>query len=148
MANTPQALVHTFTLTVGDPSRDGHNQSDTTCFKSNRTLAEIKKSFGMAAKLHSLDITNQCQEYEDSRLDEDYWTRARAAFHNVPKVLGLSCLSDEDDVGYDEDCAYIDSDEFMELWLQTAKLVDPDLEWKQASSNNDEFIGGYGLFCN
>jgi hypothetical protein len=141
-----KALPHTFTLTVGDPSRDGHNQSDTTAFMSNRTIQEIQKSFGMAAKLHSLDITRQCQEYEDSRVDEDYWTRARAAFHNVPEVLGLSCLSDEDEVGYDEDCAYVSSDEFMELYLQTAKLVDPELEWTEAPTGSDHFIGGYGLF--
>jgi hypothetical protein len=139
-------MSHTFTLTTGDPSRDGHNQTDTTAFMSNRTIGEIKKSYCMAAKMHSLDITEQCTEYEDSRLTEDYWTRARAAFHASPSVLNLSCLVDYDNVGYDEDGAYVSSDEFMELYLQTAKLFDPDLVWKEASTNNDHFIGGYGLF--
>lgn len=147
MANSSKAeLTHTFTLTVGDPSRDGHNQSDTTAFMSNRSIQDIQKSFGMAAKLHSLDITSQCEEYEDSKLDENYWTRARAAFHAVPAALGLSCLADEDEVGYDEDGAYVDSDEFMELYLQTAKLADPELVWEEAPTGRDHFIGGYGLF--
>ena len=147
MANSKE-LQHYFTLTVGDPSHDGHNQCDTTAFMCNRTLAEVKKSYGMAAKLHSLDIESQCQEYEDSRLDEKYWNAARAAFHSTPKALALSCLADEDDAGYDEDCTYVDSDEFMELWFFTAQLVDPELVWKKAPYSNDEFIGGYGLFCN
>ena len=149
MANTPE-LTHSFTLTVGDYSRDGHNQSDTTLFKANKSLADIKKSHGMASKLHSMYLEHQCEEYEDSRLKPAFVTKARAAFHAMPEALGMSCLEVvEEDGETDEDAGYIDSGEFCDLYLFIAKLVDPDLEWKeQVGTAANENIGGYGLFYN
>ena len=143
---TTKALPHTFTITTGDPSRDGHNQSDTTAFMSNRTLAEIKRSYAVAASRYNIDITKQCRDYEDSKVDKQYWTNAREAFKNVPELIDSGCLSDPDDCGYDADCAYVENDEFVDLWFQTAKLVDPELVWEEAPTGNDHFIGGYGLY--
>ena len=143
---TSQALPHTFTLTTGDPSRDGHNQSDTTAFMSNRTLQQIKTAYAQAARKYGIDITRQCEEYEDSRLNKKYWTAAREAFKNVPELMVAGCLYADEDGEYDEDNAYVGNDEFVDLWFQTAKLVDPELVWEEAPTSNDHFIGGYGLY--
>ena len=147
MANSSKAeLNHTFTLTTGDPSRDGHNQSDSTLFRCNKSLAEVKKSYGLASKMYSLDLTRQCEEYEDSRFSSKFLEKLRAAFHNRPELLGENWLTPD---GVDDEDQYVDADLFCELYLEIAKLLDPELEWAEDSSSaSDHFIGGYGLYWN
>jgi hypothetical protein len=145
MANTPKAeLPHTFTLTMGDPSRDGHNMSDSPFFRCNRTLADVKKAFIRASTTHGLDITRQCQEYEDDKFDEKFVKNAKAAFHNRPDLLEWECFNPDPD---DRWSGGVDTDTFVELYLEIAKLADPELEWSEDASNaDDHFIGGYGLY--
>jgi hypothetical protein len=102
--------------------------------------------YSQAACKYGIDITRQCQEYEDSKLDEKYWTAAREAFKNVPELMMSGCLSDPDNCGYDPDCTYVENGEFVDLWFQTAKLADPELVWEDAPTGSDHFIGGYGLY--
>ena len=148
MANSKATLNHTFTLTTGDPSRDGHNMSDSTLFRCNKSLADVKKSHGMASKMYSIELGRQCEEYEDSRFDSKFLEKLRAAFHNRPDLLGDNWL-DPNHPDYDEEEIYVDSDLFCELYLEIAKLVDPELEWAEdSSSSSDHFIGGYGLYYN
>lgn len=148
MANTSKALTHTFTLTTGDPSRDGHNMSDSTLFRCNKSLAEVKKSYGLSSKMYSLDLTRQCEDYEDGKFDTEFLEKLRAAFHNRPDLLGDNWL-DPNHPDYDEDELYVDCDLFCQLYLEIAKLLDPELEWEEDnSSSSDLFIGGYGLYFN
>lgn len=145
MAKTPNpALTHTFTLTIGDPSRDGHNMSDSYLFRCNKSLADVRKSHGMASKMYSMDLSRQCEEYEDSKFKPKFVESAKAAFHNRPDILQWECLNPDPE---DEYSGYVENSEYVELYLEIAKLVDPELEWEDDSTNaSDLCIGGYGLY--
>lgn len=153
MANSNQSssgidptLVNIVSLVVGDcHGRDQH--TETYSIRANKTMAEINKSHGMASKLYDFYLTEECAVYEDDHFSEDFRTRARDAFHNRPDIANMPCLKAFKDDGYTYDNC-VESETFVTLYLEIAKLVDPDLRWIfKDTSDYETSIGGFGLFC-
>lgn len=133
--------THTIKFEVGDWSDDGHGKTDDIYFKSNKDGDEVESLYGASVKMHGLDITCECDEYEDSCLSGEYLEKAREIFGSYPEVLKLL-----DDIEDGE--MYMDSDTFVTLYMWTAKLMSADLEFEQTRPDYKNIIrpGGYGLF--
>jgi hypothetical protein len=138
---------HTISLTLGDWSRDGHNQTDQIIIKSNRTTEQIKKAYKKGVKLVGFDFSEEvASEYEDNRIREEELEKLRTAGYTQE-------LDDEytkDELGEFADLAgtaALSSDTFAEIYLWIAKRGDPSFEYEVAVDHTCNInIGGYGLF--
>lgn len=134
-------LNYTFDLTVGDRWDDGHGKWESVKYKANLPLSKISALYAQAAKTHGLDITDQCEEYEDNELSEDFMAAAQKAFANSPESMDfLAGIQSED--------GRMDYWSFTEFYLHIARLSDRHLEFERIKADDvDELdIGGYGLF--
>lgn len=135
-------LDFNFTLTVGDWSRDGHNQFDVIPFKCNSSLATVSAAHIKASKDFDLKLEDQCKDYEDYHLSIEFYARLLEAFKDNPDIIALI-----DEPADEETGPWIDTITFAELYMQIAKLAILDLEWELIkTSESNENIGGYGLF--
>lgn len=132
-------LNHTVSLTTGDWSHDGHGICNSHIFVSNFSASDIGRFMDAACKLHNLDFDSQCEEYEDSALSDEFIEQALVSFTGQPDALSL--------ISRARDAEYIDDQEFAQLYLFIARLVEPKLRWEKSSGINIE-IGGYGLYSN
>jgi hypothetical protein len=139
------SLVNIVALTVGDDSYYAE-RSLTYSLRSNRTLSAIAASHWMASKLYDLDLESECAEFQNDHFTKEFRDNIRSAFHNRPDIMEFACLGDfnEDDAEYENS---VNSDFFAVLYLEIAKLVDPDLKWVfHNTSDYTKSIGGSGLF--
>jgi hypothetical protein len=98
----------------------------------------------MASKMYSMDMSEQCSAYEERKFKPNFIESAKAAFHNRPDILQWECFNPDP---VDKWIGVVDNGEYVVLYLEIAKLVDPELQWEEDSSNAlDIFIGGYGLY--
>jgi len=134
-------LIHTIQITLGDWSDDGHGKTSDIFYKCNMTGTEVEGLYNAAVKLHGIDITSECDEYEDRELSEEYFKNARQIFGSYPEVQKLL-----DSIEYED--LNMDHDSFAELYMWTAKLMSADLVFEQTRPDYDNIIrpGGYGLF--
>jgi len=140
-------LNHTFTLTIGDRWDDGHGKYDTYHFKSNKSAAEIKELYGVASKMHNLDVTRQCEEYEDQSFTDLFIQHAVEVFGGYPEYLEKLTEAFLDENGSGEIVEnWVDRELYVDIYLWTAKLVSADLVWERVRRSNDIEIGGYGFY--
>ncbi len=145
MANAD--LTHIFTITTGDRWDDGHGKYDTQAFKCSHSHDDVRKLYGMSCKLHSIDLTRYCSDYEDSSFPEDFINRLYEIFGAYPEVIGfLDNAFRQDDGSIDGE--YVDQDLYVDLYFWIAKLVDGTLAWKKTEALPDIDIGGYGFYWN
>lgn len=129
-------------LNIGDWSKDGHSQSESIIFNTNKSVEEIQQAYKASCKLtglsfnHNEDYTElnlnwQHPEYDDRKIATEYESS------EISKLAEEILLKHGIDVweGYDmnvynkkEDLAPIDGvDHFVELWIKFVKLSLPDL---------------------
>lgn len=132
--------MHRVKLVLGDPGGDGHDKHDSVEFMCNKNGNEIGQLYDMGVKLHTCDITSQCEEYEDSSLSEEYIQLAKATLGHFPEAKKI--LDDSEANGY------IEETKFAKLFMYTVKQIAPDFEFEMVvpDYNNEIDIGGYGLF--
>lgn len=126
-------LNHYFILTLGDPSLDGHGKNAEYTVLCSHPTKKVKTAYQKAVKKLGFDITQECEEYEDSSLS--YETREAIKTH-FPKLMK----------SIDPD--YIMEDDFVNIYLQMVKFGDPTIVCKIRKTPDKDFIdiGGYGLF--
>lgn len=66
------------TLVLGDPSGDGHGQSESINIASNFNANEITNAYKLGTKKLGFDFCNEvCSEYEDNLLNSRRWNKLK-----------------------------------------------------------------------
>ena len=135
-----EVLSHTISLTTGNGKG-----SETYFFMTNHSTTDIRKFYELAAKKYDIDLTEQCSEFEDPYLKEDFVEKCRITFQGheyANKIInGWTIDKYEEDWGY-----YINHHQFTELYLMIAKLSEPNLHWRSISGPEVIDVGGFGLY--
>lgn len=129
-------------LVVGDWSHDGHNQTDSVQILSNLSKNSINRAYENGSYKIGFDFKNSiCVEYEDNSLCKEKL--------NILLDHGL-WPDDAESLKKDEEELYLDSDQFIDIYLFIAKLGDSGFKYKiiNYEENPSINIGGYGLFFN
>jgi hypothetical protein len=162
-------MTYIWSLTVGDPSGDGHYITRTETFKSNYDLPDVVSAYEAASTAFQLALTKECQGYEDTALSASFLARYREVFANnqyaldaliddwEPRGIIQWFTTDDGEIEQDEidelrastaksNTIHIGWPSYIEMYLQIAKLVMYDLTWNNTSAHkNNKDIGGYGL---
>ncbi len=147
-------LVNRFTFRLGDPYKDGHNQSEDITLACNYTKDEVLKAYTKSAlscglthfKHHAYKPLNNnktvemCEEYEDNHIPIEYVEKLITL--GVPYTFfGFSGDHNEDDEDF-----RCDTENFTELFMLMTKVNLPDLKYKTVSEDVIVDGMGYGLF--
>lgn len=119
--------------------------SETYFFMTNYPTTDIRQFYKLAAKKYDIDLTEQCSEFEDPYLKEDFVEKCRIAFQGheyANKIIdGWTIDKYQEDRGY-----YVYHHQFTELYLMIAKLSEPNLDWRAISGPEGINVGGFGLY--
>lgn len=132
-------------FSIGDWSHDGHSKSDNFIVDVNLTKEELDKAFMDGCTLMGLDkeqCTSTsfqfCQDYEDSAIPEQ-------VLKGMEK-FGLNPDHYFDGYHYNREESTGCYDTFHLLWLDIAKLGNPNLIYTKCEGEVTYYIGGYGLY--
>lgn len=117
-------------LVVGDWSHDGHEQTETFVYAVNLTPLEVEKAYALGTNIVGVDITKECEEYEDRAI--------RAEVSEGLAKAGFQMRDDTDDEGFFPEL-------FAMVWMFIARCGNQSLEYKRVEGSYHN-IGGYGLF--
>lgn len=134
--------MHTVSLVVGDWSRDGHNMSETIMIEANMTNREIEKAYKKGVVLTGIDLSKECNGYEQSQLSEGTIERL--------KMIGIQYIEDDnsddpESTSPDED-GYVSAECFAYIYLTIARVGSGGKLDYSIIKGDDINIGGYGLF--
>lgn len=131
-------MKHTIQLILGDPGSDGHGIHDRAVFKCTHDAIEIRKLYAATVNLYGFDITEECAEYEESSLSDDFIEAARVAFGQDAEVLQvIDCAVDDEMI---DDC------DFALIYMKMAQLANTKMQFTPAEPVDEIHIGGYGLY--
>ena len=139
-------------LNVGDWSEDGHNKYDRIKLDSNLPVADVQDAYRKACEITGMSFHNAWKgpatpnplltEYEEREIFEDDLETLRK--HGVPESV---LFEDE----------YYDPWMFADLWIEFARIGNPDLVMTQIEDKTPNINGywdkrlnttfGYGLYC-
>lgn len=147
-------------LDLGDPSHDGHGQSDKLLFLVNKTVEEVQQGYKDSCKLtqvsfnHSGDYTGRdiknyteaaryqiCTEYQNAEVSEE--------------VLDILEEFDFPMIKAFRQEPYLCVDDFATVWFLFVRLSIPDLQWERKTvddniptinEGNLNIQLGYGLY--
>lgn len=146
----------------GDPSHDGHGQSEKVIYLSNKSSSEIDKLWEQAQAKFGISfgwgygvtfsedkpLISVCAEYEDSHMPYE-------AFRRLTD-MGITVFGGEFDniTTEDEWDDATDSEIYMEVYdifdiqMQMMKSIDETLEYQKIGNDyrTTNVSGGYGLF--
>ena len=123
-------LKYIVNLIVGDWSLDGHNQTSSVTIESNLSKSEIKEAYKAGTAIVGFDLSSKvCIEYEDYKISEEHLSKL--------EKCGITVELDDGD---------LNAETFALIYLDIAKLGNPDSEFVIVSSKAAINIGGYGLF--
>ncbi len=133
--------MHTFTIKIGDPYKDGHGKHDSFLVKSSKPIEEVQKAYDRSTKKFPscLNPTAFMDEFEDGRLPKETYKEALRLGYNFFK----GSVS-EPDLEYPD----IDPSSFCEYVLWFIKQSDPELELSIEVLSVLDTHGniGYGLY--
>lgn len=135
--------MHTITLLTGDPGGDGHEKTDSVVITSNLSPKELEEAFIRGEKVIGIDFANQFRDYESNQLPFEMIQKMSKHFDtgfNVPQDIDPN---EVDSSRYDETLC---SSEYTDLWLEIAKIGNPELVYEYCKTGPTLAIGGYGLF--
>lgn len=161
-------------LTIGDWSKDGHNQSEMFYYESNKTVEEIQQAYKDSCKLTGLSFNHNEDytelglkwghpEYDLRKICTEYGDASINKFSaDILLKYGIDVKEYKDEEDNDEDSYYVSLDKFPELVIAFIKLSLPDLVLTEASVMRTEINNlpaingwwnknlnvqfGYGLF--
>jgi hypothetical protein len=123
--------MHRIKLVVGDYSCDGHGRSEDFYILSNLAHKELTSAFYKGEEIIGISFYDQLSEYDTRHLDQ----------HTIDKMAMYF-----DVYGIDADY-WIQPHEYVDYWLQIAKVGNPDLKFDYDDGSEPIIeIGGYGLF--
>lgn len=136
-----EKLPHLINLIVGDWSHDGHSMTETITISCNLDKKETVKAYKKGTKKVGFDLTDDvCSDYEDMSVDPEVIKKMREAGIRVEDFIKQ----------YEDDSSWsfeYDATSFAEVWLQIARLGNPDLEYEINVHDSPNInIGGYGLY--
>lgn len=128
--------LFTFDLVVGDDSDDGHGQTEIFKIFCNLSYVELWKAYKEGTKIVGFAIDKFFKSAESNTIKVKHLQRLIE--------LGLT----EWDVGEEDGEADIEiyPENYAELWLFTAMLGNPVLQFEHGPRALRLPIGGYGLF--
>jgi len=128
-------------IEIGDPSHDGHNQSEKFFIQTNRTEKEILELTTRAKNELGLDFDSICRDYEENCVTEEDYQKI------VALGIKFECWSDEYALANNQELNHeIYISEFFKLWMNTLKHVDQSFEWSFVETLKISQHFGYGLF--
>ena len=144
-------MKYKFKIEIGDPSKDGHNQSEDRIIESNKTIEEVREAYDKSCLLTGLVFTSnkdiivnneklgwQHLEYSDRSVCTEYesWNISELA-QNILKDNNIEVFDDEQDI-----------DSLTNIFLEFIKLSLPDFEYEiiQNIIPSLNLTIGYGLF--
>jgi hypothetical protein len=131
---------HRICLTVGDWSRDGHEQSDDIYILSSLDKDSLAAAYKKGVEAIGFDLEKELDRYEEGVISSD----------NVRLLSKHGLLNDW---GFDEEKLsedwelYHEIDTYAELWLRIAKIGNLQLEFEFVDEDTPTLhIGGYGIY--
>lgn len=142
-------------MEIGDPSKDGHNQSETIYFNSNKSSQELKEAYNKSCLLTGLVWTSNknpivdgvelkwsrhCRhsDYNDRQLFVEY---EQYEISDLAKSILESHGIHVEENNYDSDCV-------IDLFHNFLRLSLPDFEVEFVKDETElvDITIGYGLF--
>ena len=120
-------------LALGDIGGDGHGLTREYRVSCNLTADELFKSFEIGEAIAGVKFAEAFDEYEASTLDA-------AMNEQLSKFIDTGCPQGDD--------AHLWAESYIHIWVQLARLGNPDLEIDYLPHETTIHIGGYGLFSN
>lgn len=131
-------IMNTIRLSIGDWSRDGHNQSEDVYIETNLTLDELKEAYDRGSeKLGFNLIEDYCAEYQDSTIP--------IYIADIIEAKLKISLRDEFNSMLDN-IRILNTDQWRDIFLRTVWYARPNFEYKIIDPEDWMDIGGYGLF--
>lgn len=143
--------MNKFKIEIGDPSKDGHNQSEERIITSNKTIQEVRDAYNKSCLLTGLVFTEntdiivndeklnwQHPERDDRRICVEYESYSISKLaQTILKEHGIENIEIDGNV-----------DSLVDVFLEFIKLSLPDFEWNiiQDMTPSLELTIGYGLF--
>lgn len=135
-----------FEFTVGDWSKDGHNQSDTFIFETDATLEQIRAAYKDLNE--NLDFNNWFRKYEQSSISSSQYEEFKdfapeIAEKYMKPVINYKTNEPTGDFGF------IDGgpDEYVSMWAELIEKTDPSIKLKLINEGLPVIHGGgYGLY--
>lgn len=137
-------------MEIGDPSKDGHNQSETIYFNSNKSTQELKDAYKKSCELTGLVFTEntpiivdgfkldwQHPEYTDRKLFVEYEQyEVSELAKSILESYGIEVFDE-----YDSDCVIGLFHNFLRL-----SLPDFEVEFVKDETELLDLTIGYGFF--
>lgn len=140
-----------FKIEIGDPSKNGHNQSEERIINSNKTIEEVRKAYDKSCLLTGLVFTSnkdiivnneklnwQNNEYSDRNICTEYESYDTSELaQNILKEYGIENPNIDGNV-----------DSLVDIFLEFIKLSLSDFEYDivQDIIPSLGLTIGYGLF--
>ena len=139
--------THDVILTVGDWSRDGHNQFDQFRFRCNKNRKKVEAAYKTGAQMIGFDLTKYCTDYEDSHIPTAEIQKLSDAGARLPKwgeENSTNLMEDLDLYDLRDDSFSVETELYAELYMAIAQVGDPDFVWQLVPTNfeNEIHIGG------
>ena len=143
--------MYKFKIEIGDPSKDGHNQSEDRVITSNKTREQVREAYNKSCELTGLVFTsNKDIIVNNEKLnwqDEDYSKRQICTEY---ESYEMSKLAEDILQTYGIKNTQIDGDVYslVDIFLEFIKLSLPDFEYNivQDIIPSLGLTIGYGLF--
>jgi hypothetical protein len=144
-------MEYKFKIEIGDPSKDGHNQSEDRVIISNKTRDQVREAYNKSCLLTGLVFTSnkdiivnneklnwQNNEYSDRSICTEYESYDTSELaQNILKEYGIKNPEIDGDI-----------DSLVDIFLEFIKLSLPDFEYDivQDIIPSLGLTIGYGLF--
>ncbi len=123
-------------LEVGDWGEDGHAKSKSVLIRTNFSHKNILAAQAEAIEKIGFSFADEvADEYEDSQISETWEGR-----------LSDVDIQVEYDGEFDREDRSLTVDSYTKVWLELAKLGNPDFKYQIIKADGWIPIGGYGLF--
>ena len=144
-------MEYKFKIEIGDPSKDGHNQSEDRIINSNKTREQVREAYNKSCLLTGLVFTsNKDIIVNNEKLnwqDDDYSKRQICTEY---ESYEMSKLAEDILQTYGIKNTQIDGDvdSLVDIFLEFIKLSLPDFEYNivQDIIPSLDLTIGYGLF--
>ncbi len=138
---------HALNLELGDWSCDGHCKTEMILVCASESAEVISKAYNEGAETLGFDVSTEVEEYEDSSV--------KAGYLKALYKVGTELLFD-DEISFskkeflaldDKSNVTIGTNQYVLLYLGTAKAALPNLKHALVDTGKSQDIGGYGLFA-
>lgn len=139
------AKKNIITLSIGDWSKDGHNQSDEVIIETDLTAKQLDAAYKKGVKIVGVDLVKDCcHEFEDNTISvSDAIKMLEAGVFELAGWDGIDAETIESEEGIKD----VFSDGWETLYFAFCKIGNPKFKYKKHKDDRQVLrIGGYGLY--